>query len=233
LTHVRRSSALLTLALASVLLFAPLTTASVGSFVQYRITATLPGGVRSAVVNETISSSDKPGMSVLSLAVSGSVQNLTYSRLVNATEAFFPYLTPIGSQALDYSNGTSVMLRANVTSTGTSELAFAGSNYTMDEYALTISVVYGNRTANLVGTVETFPSALVYSASLEANGMASVKVYLLSTDLQLDPQSSSVSSAAFVGAGLGVGAVALVAALLVRRRENAAAKQPRQPHWVD
>lgn len=202
-------------------------------FATYKVDLSLPSGQRSILVNETVGHSDKPGLADLVLQLVGSQQNLTYSRLVNASDNFFPYLSSLASQSFDYSNGTTTNVHGNLTSTGTTSVNFQGSQYTLNIYSFAVSASHGAMGLRVNGTLETFPSSLVYSAAA-GNGMISVKAVLEATDLQLAQPSTQMSTAAYVGAGLGVGGVVLGAAFLAKRRDRKVQRQERKPsHWVD
>lgn len=203
-------------------------------FAVYSVTVTLPSGQHSVLVNETVRPSDRSGFSDLILQLTGSQHNLTYSRLVNASTNLFPYLPTLALQSFDYSNGTRYSVHVNFSSGGTAVVSFKGSQYTVNVYSIIVSATYGNKSVTANGTVETFPSALVYSASAGSGNKIEVKAVLQATNLPLVQPSSQTATPAYIGAGLGVGGVALVAAFLVRRRERKARTQEQKPlHWVD
>jgi sensor c-di-GMP phosphodiesterase-like protein len=202
-------------------------------FAAYKLDVTLPSGQHSVLVNETVGQSTKPGFSNLVLQLTGSQQNLTYSRLVNASTDLFPYLSNLASQSFDYSNGTTTNVKANFSAMGTTTVTFQGSQYTLNVYSFAVSASHGNMSVKVNGTLETFPSSLVYSAKA-GNGKVSVQAVLVATDLQLTQPSSQTATAAYVGAGLGVGGVALAAVFLSRRRDRKPQNQEQKPpHWVD
>jgi hypothetical protein len=202
-------------------------------FATYKVEANLPTGHHSMLVNETVQQSSKPGFSDLILQLIGTQQNLTYSRLVNATTNPFPFLSSLASQSFGYSNATTGSFHANFSAAGTARVTFQGSQYTMNVFSFTISGSHAGRGLRLNGTLETFPSSLVYSTEA-GNSTVSVQVVLVATDLQLNQSSTQAPAAAYVGAGVGLGGVALAAALLVRRRDRKVQKQEQKPsHWVD
>lgn len=231
---VRRLSALL-VALAVALMF---TSASVVAaqpstgFATYKITVNTPMGGHSLLVNETVKGSDKPGFSDVILQLTGTTQNLTYSRLVNSSMAFLPYLPTIPSQSFDYSNKT-FRVHVNFTEEGTEPVSFQGSNYTLTVYGISLLGTYGNRTFSAAGSIDAFPSSLVYSVSLTSGILFQGSAVLQRTNLQLNQASTSMSAVAYVGVGLGAVGVA-AAALMVRRRDRRAKVQEQKPlHWVD
>jgi len=202
-------------------------------FATYEVSVTSPKGVHSVLINETVGPSDKAGYSDLILQFVGSEQNLTYSRFVNASEDFFPYLPSVANQSLQYSNGTAIGIRVDVNTAGTTSVSFKGSQYNLNVLTISVSVKFGNESAEANGTVETFPSTLVYSASV-GNGTDRLQAVLQATDLPLNGPSSQMTTAAVVGAGIGVGAVAIGGIFLFRRREHRVATQGDKPlHWVD
>jgi len=202
-------------------------------FVTYRVEATLPTGQRSMLVNESVGQSAKPGFTDLVLQLIGSQQNLTYSRLVNATTDYFPFLSSLASQSLAYSNGTAGNFNASFSATGTTSLTFQGSQYTMNVFSFVVSGAHAGMSLRVNGTLETFPSSLVYSLAA-GNRTVGVQAFLVATDLPLSQSSTAAPTAAYVGAGVGVGGVAIAAAFLVRRRERKAQTQEQKPpHWVD
>jgi len=202
-------------------------------FATYKLDVALPTGQHSVLVNETVGQSAKVGFSDLVLQLIGSQQNLTYSRLVNASTNLFPYLSSLASQSFDYSNGTTANVHANFSARGTTNVTFKGSQYTLNVYSFVVSASYHGMPVRLNGTLETFPSSLVYSAKA-GNGMVTVEAVLVATDLQLTGVATQTSTAAYVGAGLGAGGVALAAAFLVRRRDRKIQRQEQKPdHWVD
>jgi len=230
----RRSIAVLGVVLAALLVASSVAAAQpVSGFAAYKVSLSSPMVQRSMLVNESFSPSDRAGYSDLVLQFFGTQQNLTYSRLVNASEDFLPYLPSVAPQSLDYSNGTSYSLHLNVTSSGTEAVTFAGSQYTMNVLAISIAASYGNRSLNANGTVETFPSTLIYSASF-GSGLDRLNAVLQATDLPLTSSGSQMPSATYVGTGVGIGAAAVVGAFLIRRRERKTKHQEDKPlHWVD
>lgn len=202
-------------------------------FAEYKVTAATPMGGHSILVNETVRGSDRAGFSDLILQLTGTTQNLTYSRLVNSSTVLLPFLPTIPSQSFDYANGT-FSVHANLTQAGTKSLAFQGSNYTMTVYGISLSGSYGNRSFAAAGTIEAFPSSLVYSVELGSGILFHASLVLQNTDLPLSQPSADMTTAAYAGAGVGAVGVAAAAALFVRRRERHSKAQEQKPlHWVD
>jgi hypothetical protein len=202
-------------------------------FVAYQVSFTSPKGEHSVLVNETVGPSAKAGYSDLILQLFGTQENLSYSKIVNSSEILFPYLPSVAPQSFSYSNGTKYSVHVNFTAAGTTTVKFRGGQYTLNVLVISFSATYGARNIKGNGTVETFPSTLVYSAAV-GNNTARLQAVLQATDLPLISSSPQMTTAAYVGAGAGIGALALAGAFLMRRREKRAKNQEEKPlHWVD
>jgi len=230
----RISIAVLGVTLAAMLIASSAAAANpVSGFAAYKITLSSPMGQRSMLVNESSTPTDRAGYSDLVLKLIGTQQNLTYSRLVNASVDFLPYLPSLAPQSLDYGSGTRYSLRVNMTVSGTADVTFQGSQYTMSVVALSILASYGSTTIKANGTVETFPSTLIYSAGV-GGGMVRLEAVLQATDLPLTAPDSQMPAATYVGTGVGIGAAALGGAFLIRRKERKTKQAEDKPlHWVD
>ncbi|HEV2225225.1 MAG TPA: hypothetical protein VGR56_00305 [Nitrososphaerales archaeon] len=205
----------------------------VRGFVTYQVSLSSPKVQHSALVTETVGSNAKAGYSNLILQLFGAKQNLSYSRIVNASDNLFPFLPSIATRTFDYSNGTKYNIHVNLADKGTTVVTFKGSQYTLSVLAISVSGSYGPRTFRANGTVETFPSTLVYSASL-GNGTVKAEALLQATDLSLNSPSAQASTAAYVGAGVGIGALAIGGVFLIRRRTKKVGSKGEKPlHWVD
>jgi hypothetical protein len=206
-------------------------------FAAYRVTVTLPGGgEHSILVNETVHGTDRVGFSDLILQVTGGEQNLTYSKLVNSSQNYFPYLTNAVSQSFDFSNGSAYAVHANFSAAGTTSVTFGGNKYALSVFDIAVAGTYRNRTVGADGTIEVFPSSLVYSASI-GNEIARIVAVLQATDLPLTKPPAGIGTTAdYVGAGLAIGGAAAVGAALVvsHREEKAETESEKKPlHWVD
>jgi len=205
----------------------------VTGFVTYQVSLTSPKGQHSVIVNETVGPSAKAGYSDLVLQLFGTLQNLTYSKFVNSSEVLFPYLPSVAPQSFDYSNGTKYSVHVNVTVAGTKMVTFRGGQYTLDVLAISLSATYGTKSVEANGTIETFPSTLVYSAVV-GNSTARLQAVLQATNLSLNSSAPQMATAAYVGAGAGIGALVLGGAFLLKRRERRVKNQEEKPlHWVD
>jgi hypothetical protein len=233
---VNSKEVLLSAGLALALLFIASSSAAAQpttGFAAYQVSVKTPSGVHTALINETVSQSSKAGLSDVVLQFFGSQQNLTYSRLVNSSYDLLPYFPFVGNQSIDYSNGTLYSIRVNITMSGDALVTFEGSAYTLSVSSIAVAGSYGNRTLSADGTVETFPSALVYSAAV-GNSTYGVEAVLQGTDLPLSAGSTMSPAAAYAGAGVGVGAIAVAGAFLIRRRSKKVETKGEKPlHWVD
>ena len=224
---------LATLVIGAMLVASPVLAAQPSKgFVTYSVTLSTPKGQHSVTVNETVKPASKAGFSDLVLQLIGTEQNLTYARFVNSSYPLFPYLPSIATQHFDYSYGNKYSIHVNVTYSGTKTVTFKGSQYTLDVLTFSASGSNGTRTVNIAGTVDTFPSELVYSVDA-GNGPIQLHLVLQATNLPLTA-GSTMTTAAYVGAGLGIGALSIGGAFLIRRRGKRAKEQGDRPlHWVD
>jgi hypothetical protein len=207
--------------------------------VSYQVSVTGPSGNKSLIVQESVSPSISTGKSLLTIGLIGDMQNLTYSRLVNSSDALlFPYMIlPSTNQSLTYqSSNYSITLSANLV--GTSSVTFNGSSYKLSDYVFNAALTIGTGNTNRVsGSIEAFPSSLIYSARADLNG-TTVQLKLLATNLPLDPQATGSTSQAEAIAMSSVGAAALAIVALIgfkRYRRKSASAQPnsKPSYWVD
>jgi hypothetical protein len=200
-------------------------------FVTYKVTLSTPMGQHSVTVNETVKPSPKAGYSDLVLQLVGTEQNFSYARFVNSSYPLFPYLPSLATQSFDYSQGK-YSVYVNLTASGTKSVTFKGTQYTMSVLTFTASAENGTKSVKVNGTVEAFPSALVYSVEV-GKGPIHLQAVLQATNLPLT-QGSTMTTAAYVGAGLGIGALSVGGAFLIRRRGKKTKEQGDKPlHWVD
>jgi len=190
-------------------------------------------GTHSVLVNETVKVSDRPGFSDLILQLTGTTQNITYSRLVNSSDALLPFMPTVPSKSFEYGNKT-FSVHVNLTQAAPESVSFQGNSYTMNVYDISLSGSYGNRSFSAVGTIESFPSSLVYSVELSSGFLLQASIVLEGTDLPLSQPSTASTTAAYAGAGLTAVGLTAVAAVVIRRRENHSKSQEQKPlHWVD
>jgi hypothetical protein len=223
-----------TLAMTTVPVFAA---SSAPQFASYSISGTGSGGRSfSAIVNETVSPSSAAGMSDVTFAITSAHGNLTYSKIINSTQVILPYFPTIANQSLTYQihNFT---ISATINQAGTASASFNGKSVSVSNYTFNLNVS-GNRTVSATGSASVFPSGLVYSATLVANGSDTINVQLLSTNLSLtsqsDPPSQATTSIAIAGGAASV-LVGIGAIVVYKRRtgSQAAGSQEKPLYHVD
>jgi len=202
-------------------------------YVSYSVQAAINGTTHSASFNESVTPSSAPGKSILFFAVKGSETNFTYSHVVNASSALFPYLPAISNENYTYSaNSTSVV--AKISEQGTSQITFQGSAYTLTNYAFSATMTSSKGNTTVAGTVSIFPSDLVYSVSAQSPD-GSATATLTSTSLALAAATAAPAiqaASAGLGISIAVGAVALsLGVRMKRKRGPAGGSNP--DHWVD
>jgi hypothetical protein len=202
------------------------TSQSPSKYVSYSITASNSTENYSAVVNETVTSSSTSGLSTLSLAVGSSLGNFSYSRLLNSSEVLFPYFPTIQNQSLSY-QFHNYSISASISQVGTGSATFDGQSYPISNYAFQVSgSMLGGKAMSAIGQASVFPSGLVYSAVVHANGTYVVSVQLLSTNLSLNSSmSGSQSSSIAIAGGAGSVVAGIGAFALVRRERKKEARE--------
>lgn len=196
------------------------TSASSTEFVAYNITVTSSSTTFSAVINETLSSSDTVGLSDLTLQFVSSMNNLTYSKLVNSSLALLPYLPDTGNNSFSY-HFNNYSISASITKIGSSIVTISGSSYTTTDYSFQLSASkLGENPISVSGQLSTLPSGLVYSAAMNTNGYY-VQAQLSTTNLSLSTSSSasSTSAAVLIAGGFGT-LVASLGAFALYKKEN-------------
>ncbi len=205
-------------------------------YVAYSVTLGGPSGDKSFLVNETVQLSSSAGLSNFFLNLVGQDQHLTYSRLVNSSTNLFPYLPVLSNQSLSYA-GKNYSFTLALTAAGTGTVSFQGSSQNTKSFGLVFSATYGAQTFRGTGSIIVFPSALVYSATIQTDANYNLKVVLTATNLPLVDPPGMNQTAAIITAGAGVGAAALVIPLLIRRRRNShivsGTADERPIHWAD
>ncbi len=127
------------------------------------------------------------------LAFTGSDQNLSYSRLVNASLDLFPYLSNLPNQSLGFSNSTGgYSIDLQLSNATTSTIDFNGTSYQLQAYDFSFSATAGNETHTGSGSVSFFPSSLVYGLTADVDGNYSVSATLEATDLSLSAAAARV-----------------------------------------
>jgi hypothetical protein len=216
-------------------------------YVVYQVTLQRGANQTNFVLNESSVPASQSGFVDLSFALTSSMQNLTYSHVVNASSfpEIFPFVPAgISGQSFSYqTHGTQI--NANVSSEGSAPISFNGASYSGSKYVIDL---YASNSSSgqgmaVTGTIVTFPSGLLYSAQLQrSNGntpAASVSVQLKSTNLQLDSSGSSSTTQVATVAGAGaLGAAAFaIPYWKLRKRKNSVSTQDssesKPSYWVD
>ena len=209
-------------------------------YVNYQITLSSSSTTSSLTIRESVSPSSSSGFSLLTLELMGAQQNLTYSRLVNSSfPLLFPYMIyPANNQSISYQT-RNYSINLSVTQIGSSSVTFNGSSYKLTEYTFWASVSFENSTTKTVsGSLNTFPSSLIYSAQLAVNG-TTAEIQLLSTNLALDPQASGsmTQTEAIAMSGIGAAGLAITAFVGVkrfgRRKHESVQSDTKPSYWVD
>jgi hypothetical protein len=228
------SSGLILIALASMspaIFAAQSTTGSV----TYTITVNTPSGSRTLTINETVSSSHKAGLSDLVLRLTSAEENLTYSRLVNASENYLPYLPTLANESFSFSRKfENHSIDFSFTSTGTSTVTFQGKTYQMKVYTAQFSVSSAMQTHRGSALLTVFASGLVYSLKASVDGKYSYEAVLTAGSNSLADPPAQTPIVGYAALGAGVAAIALVASVIIKqRRHNVHTDQEKPLHWVD
>ena len=206
-------------------------------YVQYKVTVSglgnsvIPFSIPiSTTINETAQPFSQSGFVDLTLSLSSDSANFSYSRDVNASSLpeIFPYLSGLTTQSLSYQiQGFSIT--ASLDNTGQVTVTFNNTAYQATEYKVSLSAVNSSSSTSISGngTIISMPSGLIDTIQLSLNQTASVNVSLLSTDLSLNAQGSSINplGASLLGIAL-VAAVAIAGPTIFKKtKENKEKKQ--------
>ncbi|MDA4112112.1 MAG: hypothetical protein OK439_06200 [Thaumarchaeota archaeon] len=194
-------------------------------FVAYQIIATTPARSISAVVNESVSPSSTSGFSSLTLQLASNMGNFSYSKIVNTTKVMLPYFPSVANQSLSFQyHNFSISLA--IAQLWTDSVSYKSQTYTLTNYAFNVS---GSKTGGTPiaasGHVSTFPSGLVYSATVTVNGTDTIQVMLLGTNLDLNSSSNSSQTTTAAIAGGAGSILAGVGAFVFYKRKNGTARQ--------
>jgi hypothetical protein len=193
-------------------------------YVQYRVTVNNQGdstASRTVTVNESAKPTSQNGFIAITLALSSSKANFTYSRDVNSSSLpeVFPYLSGLANQSFSYQvHGVSIS--ANLVNKGAVPVSFNSKSYDATNYQVSFSAMNSSsgKSLSASGSLVSMPSGLIYSVQLLINGTTSINVQLVSTNLPLtdSPSSANTLGVAMVGAGV-FGAAALAAPTIFKR----------------
>ena len=223
---VLASLAVLFLSMAVVVV--PAFAASAPEFASYRISGSGDGHSFSAVANETVAPSSASGMSDVTLQIGSAMQNLSYSKIMNASQVILPYFPTISNQSLTY-QFHNFSISASINQAGSASASYNGQSYSLSNFTFSVSVSGSGHKwagsqypAEVTGSALVFPSGLVYSASIVANGTDAVSVQLLATNLSLTSQSGSsqMTTTSIAVAGGAASILVGVGAFVVYRRKN-------------
>ena len=202
-------------------------------YVQYNVNISGLGNSNfpaSAVVNETVQPSGQSGFVDLTLALSASVGNFSYSRVVNSSSLpeIFPYLSGLTDQSLSYQyQGFSI--HANLVNTGQASVTFNGTSYQATKYLVSFSASNSSTSFSGNGTIISLPSGLIENLSLSLNQTATVNATLLSTDLSLNAPASSIDPVGASLLGVAIAASVVVAApVIIKKTSNSKHKTHHQ-----
>ena len=180
------------------------TTAS--QYAAYSISGNFGNHSISALVNETVAPSSSTGMSDLTLKVASSMENFSYSKIMNSSKVILPYFPTVANQSFSYQIHN-YSISASIAQTGTGSATFNGKTYTLTDYTFSVSgAKLGGSPMSATGGASVFPSGLVYSAWVAANASETIHVQLVGTNLALDATSGSAQTTSIAVAG-GAGSI--------------------------
>ncbi len=204
-------------------------------YVTYTINATTPNGTVSATLNETVTPGSN-GLATAAFQIISSEANLSYSRLVNASQELFPLVPSIGTRSLNLTI-TNTTISASVTQTGTQSITFSGASYSLTTYSFSISAQNVQGSGFATGQFALFPSGLVYSTTINANGTISVNTQLVSTNLPLSTSSDGLKATTTIviagGAGSLIAGVGAFAFFKKEKNSSPGSGDSKPLHWVD
>jgi hypothetical protein len=181
-------------------------------------------------VNETVQPSGQSGIINLTLAVSSTNSNFSYSKDVNSSSLpeIFPYLSGLTNQSLSY-DIQGFTINVNLVNTGQVAATFNGASYQTTKYLVSFSASNSSMSFSGNGTITSLPSGLINSVELSLNQTATVNVTLLSTDLSVNATGSSVNplGASLLGIAI-VAAVVVAAPTIFKRATNSRHKEQNQ-----
>ena len=203
------------------------TSATTSQFVAYNITVGNSSRTFTAVVNETVSPSSTTGLSDITFHLISSMSNLTYSKVVNSSQAILPYLPVSGNESFEY-QGSNYSVSVSLTKIGTSSATISGSSYTVTNYSFQVSGSKpGGSSLSVSGQLSTLPSGLVYSAVLNLDGY-NAKIQLSNTNLPLaaSGSSSSTNASVVIAGGFGTLTTGLAAFALYKKGGSKDIEEP-------
>ncbi len=201
-------------------------------YVQYKVTLNSSDYPFTPIfiVNETVQPSGQSGIVNLTLAISSTNSNFTYSRDVNSSSLpeIFPYLSGLTNQSLSYDiQGFSI--NVNLVNTGQVAVTFNGASYQATKYIVSFSATNSSTSFAGNGNITSLPSGLISNVELSLNQTATVNATLISTDLSPNATGSSVNplGASLLGIAI-VAAVVVAAPTIFKRASNSRHKEQNQ-----
>jgi len=189
-------------------------------YASYSVSGSYGGHSFHAIVNESVASSSTAGKSDVTLSVASAMGNLSYSKIINASQVILPYFPTVANQSFTY-EFHNYSITATINQAGSSSASFSGKSQTVSNYTFSVNVS-GNRSMSATGSASVFPSGLVYAATVVANGTDTISIQLLSTNLSLTSQSgsSAQSTTSIAVAGSAASILIGVGAFVVYKRKN-------------
>lgn len=213
------------------LLVAPPLGAAQQGYVSYSVTYVSGNRTHTFVINESVSATTNPNLSLFTLVVRAASWNFTYSSDINSSLQPFPYVPALTNRSFSYQTAKYSFV-FTLTYGGKTQISYGGQTYGGKLYLFGGRATYNHTTYVVLGNITAFPSGLLYSAGAQLNHSATINVRLLSTDLPL--QASSAHSE-YLTVALAAGAViaAFALGLPLRRSEKRAQTTRPKDYWVD
>jgi hypothetical protein len=219
---------------------------STQGYVTYQVTLNRGTNQTSFVLNESSVPTSQSGFVNLTLSLTSSLRDFSYSRVVNASAfpEIFPFVPGIANQSFSYQTH-GISINARISTGGSSPISFGGATYVGSKYNLDLSVTNSSsgKSVTAVGNLVVLPSGLLYSVQLQEAGNSgnSASVQLLKTSLPLnDPSNSDTTTegAALIGAGLLGSAAFAIPFWKYRKNKKNSPGDSEEPekkpsYWVD
>ncbi|HTY74564.1 MAG TPA: hypothetical protein VMD05_03260 [Candidatus Nanoarchaeia archaeon] len=213
--------------------FASAATGQPSGYVQYKIAVNDPSKPymqTSATVNYSVAPTSQAGFVDITLALSSTQTNFTYSKALNASSLpeIYPYLPGLTNQSFSYQT-QGIFLTANLVNQGQVAVTFNGTSYQATKYQISVTAQNSSsqQSFGATGTVTSMPSGLISDAQLTLNQTTTITVTLVSTNLSLNAPPTSINTVGaslFGGAIIAVAAIAAFAAYRNQKAKKSAAK---------
>lgn len=208
--------------------------ASSYGYASYRLTYTSYGSTHVVLLNESLSPTSNPNLSLLTVTAQGSGWNLTYSVAVNSTLNPFPYLPPITNRSITY-EAAGLVFEFNISDLGAATIVFGGQTYRGELYAFQGELAVNETAYSVAGNITVFATRLIYSLEAKLGSDGFFELSLVSTNLPLEGSDSHPAYSVAVMAGAGAAAIALFGLGLpfLYRRSKRTRLAQRRDYWVD